>query len=78
MHVIRTLSLIFLGKISFLAQKVHVSETLRHFSQLYPTQSRLVYDATGTILAISYSQVPHMLPAKYQQNAPGGFEEEVI
>ena len=39
-------------KISFLAQKVHVSEILRHFSQLYCTQSRLVYDPTEMILAI--------------------------
>ena len=30
--VIRTLSLIFLRKISFLAQRVHLSEILRHFS----------------------------------------------
>ena len=74
MYVIRTLSLIFLWKISFLAQKVHVSE----ISQSYPTQSRLVYDPTGTILAILYSKVPHMLPAKYQPNPPGGSGEEVI
>ena len=80
MYVIRTLSLIFLWKISFLAQKVHVSEILRHFSQLYPTESRLVYDPTGTILAILYSEVPHMLPAKYmyQPNPPGGSGEKVI
>ena len=78
MYVIRTLSLIFLWKISFLAQKVHVSEILRHFSQLYPTQSRLVYYPTGMILAILYSKVPHMLPAKYQPNQPGGSGEEVI
>ena len=78
MYVIRTLSLIFLWKISFLAQKVHVSEILRHFSQLNPTQSRLVYDPTGMILAILYSKVPHMLPAKYQPNPPGGSGEEVI
>ena len=78
MYVIRTLSLIFLWKISFLAQKVHVSEILRDFSQLYPTQSRLVYDLTGMILAILYSEVPHMVPAKYQPNRPGGSGEEVI
>ena len=51
---------------------------LRHFSQLYPTQSRLVYDPTGMILAILYSEVPHMLPAKYKPNPPGGSGEEVI
>ena len=51
-YVIRTLFLIFLWKISFLALWVHVSEILHHFSQLYPTHSRLVYDPTGTILAI--------------------------
>ena len=32
---------------SFLAQRVHVSEILRHFSQFYPTHSRLVYDRPG-------------------------------
>ena len=78
MYVIRTWSLIFLWNISFLAQKVHVSEILRHFSQLYPTQSRLVYDPTGIILAILYSEVPHMLPAKYKPNPPGGSGKEVI
>ena len=65
-------------KISFLAQRVHVSEILRHFSQLYPTHSRLVYDPTGTILAILYREVSHMLPAKYQPNRPGGSGVEVI
>ena len=30
------------------------------------------------ILAILYSEVSHMLPAKYQPNPPGGFGEEVI
>ena len=75
-YVIRTLSLIFLWKISFLAQRVHVSEILRHFSQFYPTHSRLVYDPTGTILTILYGEVPHMLPAKYQPNLPGGSGEE--
>ena len=78
MYVIRTLSLIFLWKISFLAQKAHVSEILHHFSQLYPTQSRVVYDSTGMILAILYSEVPHMLPAKYKPYPPGGSGEEVI
>ena len=48
--------------------KVHVSEVLRHFSQLYPTHSRFVYDPTGMILAISYREMTHMLPAKYQPN----------
>ena len=76
MYVIRTLSLIFLLKISFLAQRVHVSEILRHFSQFYSTHSRLVYDPTGTILAVLYRKVPHMLPAKYQPNPPGGSGEE--
>ena len=70
-YVIRTLSLIFLWKISFLAQRLHVSEILRHFSQFYPTHSRIVYDPTGTILAILYSKVPRMLPANYQPNRPG-------
>ena len=75
-YVIRTLSLIFLRKISFLAQRVHVSEILRHFSNLYPTQSRLVYNQTGTILAILYREMPHMLPAKYQSNPLGGSGED--
>ena len=78
MYTIRTLSLIFLWKISFLAQKVHVSEILCHFSQLYPTQSRLVYDPTGMILAILYRELPHMLPEKYKPYPPGGSGEEVI
>ena len=70
-YVIRTLSLIFLLKISFLAQRVHVMEILHHFSQLYPTYSRLIYDPTRTILAILYREVPHMLLVKYQSNPPG-------
>ena len=77
-YVIRTLSLIFLWKISFLAQKVHVLEILCHFSQLFPTHLRLVYNPTETILAILYSQVPNMLPAKYQPNRPGSSGKEVI
>ena len=77
-YVIRTLSLIFLWKISSLAQRVHVSEILHNFSQLYPTHSRLVYDPSGTILAILYSEVSHMLPTKYQPNQPGGSGVEVI
>ena len=63
-------------KNNFLAQKVHVSEILHHFSQFYPTHSRLVYDQTGTILAILYGEVPHMFPAKYQPNPPDGSGEE--
>ena len=63
-------------KMSFLVQRVLVSEILRHFSQLYPTQSRLVYDPTGMILANLYKEVPHMLPAKYQPNPRGGSGEE--
>ena len=43
------------------------------FFQFYPSHSRLVYDPTGTILAILYREVPHMLSAKYQ---PGGSGEE--
>ena len=46
------------------------------FFQFYLTHSRLVYNPTGTILAILYREVPHMLPAKYQSNPPGGAEEE--
>ena len=37
-----------------------------------------VYDPTGTILATLYSEVPHMLPAKYQPNPLSGSGEEVI
>ena len=65
-------------KISFLAQRVHVSEILRHFSQYYPNHSRLVYDPTGMILAILYSKVPHMLHAKYQPNWQSSSGEEVV
>ena len=77
-YVIKIWSLIFQWKISFLALRVHVSEILRHFSQLYPTHSRLVYNPTGTILAILYSEVPCMLPAKYQPNPPDGSGKDVI
>ena len=65
-------------KNSFLAQRVHVSEILHHFFQIYPTQSRLVYDPTETIFAILYSELPYMLPAKYQPNLHGDSGEEVI
>ena len=65
-------------KISFLAQRVHVLEILRHFSQFYPTHSRLVYDPTETILVILYSEVSYILPAKYQPNQPVGSGVEVI
>ena len=65
-------------KISFLAQRVHVSEILRHFSQLYPTHSGLVYDPTGKILPNLYCKVPHKLPTKYQPNPPSGSGAEVI
>ena len=77
-YVVKILSLIFLRKISFLAQRAHVSEILRHFSKLYPTHSRLVYNPTETMLAILYSKVLHMLRAKYQPNLPGGSGKEVI
>ena len=33
-------------------------------------------DPTETILTILYGEVPHMLPAKYQPNPPGGSGEE--
>ena len=65
-------------KNQFSSSKVHVSKLLRHFSQLYPTHSRLVYDPTGTILAILYKKVAHMFPAEYQPNQPGGSRVEVI
>ena len=45
-------------------------------SKAYGTHSRLVYDPTGTLLAILYRKVPHMLHAKYQLNLPGGSGEE--
>ena len=65
-------------KISFLDQRVHVSEILRFFSQLYPTHSRSVYDPTGMILAILYSKVPHMLHAKYKPIWHSGSGEKVV
>ena len=55
-----------------------MSEILHHFSQFYPNHSRLVYDPTGTILAILYGEVPHMLPAKYQPNPPSGSGEKIF
>ena len=68
----------FHEKVSFLAQRVHVSEILCHFSQIYPTHSRSVYDTTGMILPILYREVPHLLYAKYQPNWPSGSGEEVV
>ena len=65
-------------KISFLDERVHVSEILRHFYQIYPTHLRSVYNLTEIILAISYRDVPHTLPAKYQPNWPCGSGEEVV
>ena len=67
-----------LMKISFLPQRIHVSEILRHFFQFYPTHSRLVYDLTTTILSISYRKVSHMLHAKYQPNWHSGSGDEVV
>ena len=75
-YVIKTLSLIFPWKISFLPQRVYVSKILRHFSQLYPIHSNLFYDPIGMILAILYREVPHMLPAKYQHNPLSGSRQE--
>ena len=46
------------------------------FFPTLPTHSRLVYDPTGMTLTILYREVPHMLPAKYQPNPPGGSGEE--
>ena len=54
-------------KISFLAQRVDVSEILRHFPQIYHTHSRSVNDLTKIILSFSYRKVPHMLPANISQ-----------
>ena len=41
-----------------------------------PTQG--LWSNCGTILAILYSEVPHMLPTKYQPNPPRSSWEEVI
>ena len=41
------------------------------FFPTLPTHSMFVYDPTKTILAFLYSEVPHMLPVKYQPNPPG-------
>ena len=46
------------------------------FFPTLPTHLRLVYDPTEMILAILYGEMPHMLPAKYQPNPPGGSGEE--
>ena len=48
------------------------------FLYFYPTHTRLVYDPTGTILVILYSEMSYMLPAKYQPNQPVGSGVEVI
>ena len=77
-YVIRTLSLIFLSKISFLAQKVHVWEILRYFFPTLPHPLKVCYDPTGMILAILYSKVLKMLHAKYQPNWHSGSGEEVV
>ena len=77
-YVISTLSSIILSKIDDLAERVHVSEILHHFPNVYPTHLRSAYDPSGPILAISYRQVPHMLHAKYQPNQPSGSGEEVV
>ena len=76
-YVIRTLSLISLLKISFLSQRVHRSEILRHFSQLYPP--------TGGVFMIQlerfklfFKEMSHMLPAKNQPNRPGDSGVQVI
>ena len=58
------------------SSKASCIRNLRHFSQLYPTHSKSVYDPTGTILANVCREVPHMLPAKYQPNRPGGSRDE--
>ena len=52
-----------------------------NFASFFPNLShpiKAVYDPTGTIFAILYSEVPHMLPAKYQPNRPGGSGKEII
>ena len=41
-------------------------------------QQQQHYDPTGTVLAILYRVVSHMLPAKYQPYRPGGSGVEVI
>ena len=48
------------------------------FPNFTPPNQGLVYNPTGTILAILYRVVSHMLPAKYQPNRPGGSGVEVI
>ena len=58
-----------------MAERVHVSEILRHFPQIHPTHSRSNYDPTGMIYAILYRKVPRTLPAKYQPNWPSGSGE---
>ena len=50
-----------------MAQRVHVSEILRHFSHIHPAHSRSVYDLIEMILALLYRKVPHMLPKNISQ-----------
>ena len=51
---------------------------IRNFASFFPILPHPLeaYDPTGTILAILYGEVPHMLPAKYQPDPPGGSAEE--
>ena len=64
-------------KFGYLAQRVQVSEILRHFPNL-PTRFRSVYKPTGTIIATFYREMPRMLHAKYQPNQPSDSGEEVV
>ena len=63
---------------SFLAQRVHVYEILRYIFPILPHPLKVCLCPTGTILAIFYSKVPHMLHAKYQANWHSSSEEEVV
>ena len=45
---------------------------------MYPTHLRLVYDSTGTILAILYREVPQMLHAHLVAKSAQCSGEEVV
>ena len=76
-NVINALSSISLWKISYLAQRVHVSEILGHFPNLpHPFNVCLLSDQNN--FHCLYREVPHMLPAKFPPNWPSGSGEEVV
>ena len=52
------------------------------YYQLFTEESEVLYKSvfnlTRKILAVSYREVPHIIPAKYQPNWSSGSAEEVV